>query len=748
MGKFFKILSVTVSILFIIILLLSYGISTNKFNNLVKNKIENNIAIAKVDFQKINISLNIKNFNLALELIEPDIKINNEKIHINQLQFFIKLTPAFSKVYILEEVNINLKNNEIKNIKKILDTSKNVLLTKNIDKILDGKIRGKLKFKIDEKFKLKEYFFDGFIQQASVDLFENLPFLTNINSQIVINNKEVSFKKVSAQLVNLNLRSDLSFNISQKKIFGNIKLDGLLDEKINFKSIKKIFNFKFLKLVSNIDGKINGNFNIDVDLNKDYTIKKNNSKSSINLSNLFFIYKFNSKNLKIDDLNSEIQVLDQNINYDTKLKLNNKTVKINGNYNLKEKFHKIKSEGKVNLNSFFKSSIIQDDVVFKTDVIYQKNDFKNAKISMTLNNSSIKIPYINYSKSKGKKASLNFNLNKGSKNYLIKNFKYNSNKDFINLDYLFLNKDFKFQNFGKINLKIGNNDFQLIKKNNLILINGKKIDFTTTLKEYLNKDSSQSFTLPNSNLRMSISAALLPSETLSNFKLSAQIRAGEIESLSMFSNYIDRKVFTAEIKNKDNQKKLIVYSEKTKPLFGNLNYFSGIYDGIFRLEKEYLGKSLSTTYINIENFYIRDMPILADILSVASITGALDVLKGKGIYFEKLNLKYNTINEELRIEEFYGTGPSIGFIIDGRVGADNFVSLKGNMVPANTLNKIIRNIPLIGKVLTGKEGDGIFGASFKIKGKKNDLQTTVNPLKTLTPRFIQRFLSIFRPKLN
>ena len=94
--------------------------------------------------------------------------------------------------------------------------------------------------------------------------------------------------------------------------------------------------------------------------------------------------------------------------------------------------------------------------MFKTDVIYQKNDFKNAKISMTLNNSSIKIPYINYSKSKGKKASLNFNLNKVNRNYLIKNFKYNSNKDYINLDYLSLNNNFKLQNFGKANVKIGN----------------------------------------------------------------------------------------------------------------------------------------------------------------------------------------------------------------------------------------------------------------------------------------------------
>ena len=65
------------------------------------------------------------------------------------------------------------------------------------------------------------------------------------------------------------------------------------------------------------------------------------------------------------------------------------------------------------------------------------------------------------------------------------------------------------------------------------------------------------------------------------------------------------------------------------------------------------------------------------------------------------------------------------------------------MAPANTINNIIRGIPVIGKVLTGKSGDGIFGASFKIKGTKN-LQTEVNPIKTITPRFIQRFLSVFK----
>ena len=48
---------------------------------------------------------------------------------------------------------------------------------------------------------------------------------------------------------------------------------------------------------------------------------------------------------------------------------------------------------------------------------------------------------------------------------------------------------------------------------------------------------------------------------------------------------------------------------------------------------------------------------------------------------------------------------------------------------------------LLGKILVGdKTGEGVFGVSFKIKGPPKDLETTVNPIKTLTPRFITRTL--------
>jgi len=45
-----------------------------------------------------------------------------------------------------------------------------------------------------------------------------------------------------------------------------------------------------------------------------------------------------------------------------------------------------------------------------------------------------------------------------------------------------------------------------------------------------------------------------------------------------------------------------------------------------------------------------------------------------------------------------------------------------------------------------KTGDGLFGISFKIKGPTNNLKTTVNPVKTLTPRFITRMLEEYKKK--
>ena len=61
-------------------------------------------------------------------------------------------------------------------------------------------------------------------------------------------------------------------------------------------------------------------------------------------------------------------------------------------------------------------------------------------------------------------------------------------------------------------------------------------------------------------------------------------------------------------------------------------------------------------------------------------------------------------------------------------------------MPAKTLNKMISKIPVIENNIPKEAGEGLFGISFKIKGPPGAVKTTINPIRTITPRFIQKIL--------
>ncbi len=70
---------------------------------------------------------------------------------------------------------------------------------------------------------------------------------------------------------------------------------------------------------------------------------------------------------------------------------------------------------------------------------------------------------------------------------------------------------------------------------------------------------------------------------------------------------------------------------------------------------------------------------------------------------------------------------------------------QATLVPATKLNSIIASIPLVGDILVGKKtGEGVVGVSFKMKGPPKDIKTSVNPIKTITPRFILRAVEKMR----
>ena len=149
----------------------------------------------------------------------------------------------------------------------------------------------------------------------------------------------------------------------------------------------------------------------------------------------------------------------------------------------------------------------------------------------------------------------------------------------------------------------------------------------------------------------------------------------------------------------------------------------------------------SVSNLKIYDFKLKEVPALRKILTLASLQGIADILTGEGIRFDEFEMKFNNQKNLMTIDELYAIGPAISILMSGYVEEEKLISLRGTLVPATTINKTISKIPLLGKILVGdKTGEGVFGVSFKIKGPPKDLETSVNPIKTLTPRFITRTL--------
>jgi hypothetical protein len=153
--------------------------------------------------------------------------------------------------------------------------------------------------------------------------------------------------------------------------------------------------------------------------------------------------------------------------------------------------------------------------------------------------------------------------------------------------------------------------------------------------------------------------------------------------------------------------------------------------------------------IKIFEFKVKEVPALATLLSLASLQGIADLMTGEGIRFDEFEMNFKNKDKLMTIDEIYAIGPAISLLMSGYAEKDELISLRGTLVPATTINKTIASIPLLGNILIGKKtGEGVFGVSFKIKGPPKDLKTTVNPVKTLTPRFITRTLEKIKKKIK
>ncbi len=148
-------------------------------------------------------------------------------------------------------------------------------------------------------------------------------------------------------------------------------------------------------------------------------------------------------------------------------------------------------------------------------------------------------------------------------------------------------------------------------------------------------------------------------------------------------------------------------------------------------------------HIEAENYHLMRAPVFARILSAASLPAVASMLAGSGIPFSTLRGDFVHAKDHLTFEKLIAYGGAIGATANGTIDIGNDrLDLQGTIVPAYTLNTVIGNIPIIGSLLLGGEGQGLFAANYRLTGSSGNPEISVNPLSVLAPGFLRR---LFQP---
>ena len=735
--KFFLFLFI---IIFSAVIFLTYvGFETDRFDVLIKSKsnvLNNNV---KIEFNKTRSYLDIRNLKILTKLQNPKIIIKNKQINLSKLNFLLSLKSFYTSDFILEKVNIGFKKNDIHDLTKITNILLPKIINNQLKKVFEkGDLEGEfvIPFNPDGSVS-KNYTFKGKINKAYIN-FPNSYELENLNADVVYGKSSQEKSDTLKITIKTGLISDLKllesfisirFEDNKKKIKSSIHTSG----KLNLKEIENFFSLigfeiKNLKIISLRSNLIT---NVEFDVDKIFRIKNTTYDINGNINRLQFKTKKETliKNL-LPSFNSSIILKDTKIAFSSIKE--EKNFKLDGEIKFSKNFEKFKYSQNFN----------------------RKNKKYNIKLSSSLNESSLNLSQLNYKKKVGQIAKIDINVDLLLGKYLLlRSLNYSSNKNKIIFNKIKLNNNFEIIDLGDLRVKtyiknVKNNDFS-IKKLDKIIISGEVLDAQPLLKSLFKKNNKKVLSNKfNSDIFVNIKKTISGTDDeVFDLAMIATIKRGSYNKLSLKGNFSENELVEMSIYQVDkNTKTLQLISDRARPFIKHFDFVKGFEGGKLVYETKFLSKK-SFSNLSITDFKVSKVPVLAKLLTLASFRGIADTLNGDGIGFDSFEMKSYTENNIMNIEDALAIGPAVSILLSGYVDKGNIVSLRGTLVPATKLNSIIASIPVVGEILVGsKAGDGVVGVSFKMKGPPKNIKTTVNPIKTLTPRFIVRAVEKMKRK--
>ena len=801
-NKILKYFILLLSVLVVLTVYLSIlGIETDKFNDQIKKRISNINKNIDIDLKKIKLILDPFELKIYLKTVGTTVYFAKRPLALESIKTQVALSSLIKNKISSSNIEVKTKSILLNDLIKFIRTTNNKPQLFILEKILNkGHVIIDLSLNIDENGKIKnDYIIEGLIKDASIN-FLNKAYFKNINFNFNFQKDNYHFDEINFKAEEVNF---ISKKLNVKKKNNSFLIDASVEnDKSSLNSnILKLLNLNFQNIIID-DAKFKTNNEFSLEIDEKFKVKNIILNSDINITqlkykNLKIINKYfpevddlilldnhklnlNYKDKKlsingegqiqlntgeIDEIKYYINKKDKDLSIDSELFLNNIVLEQQDflkiffpqtNENINFNNQKLKINFKNNNLIFSGSGKFKIGKYFEEiDYFIEKNK-NNISFNTNLNvkNTKFKIDYINYEKKDKSKMNLQINGEiKNNKNLNINSFNISEKNNNIKIKNLFLNNSNQIikidqANFNYLDTENKKNNFNIKKvEGNNYLIEGTSFNANSLISNLLDADDKEENNFFENNVSMDLNIDEVYFDKIYFVKdLNGKIKiinnkVEEADILAFFDNSKNIKLTIR--KNENGEKITTLFSSNAKPLVDRYKFIKGFEDGKDGYLDFYSSNKdgISNSKLVIDNFKVKEVPALAKLLALSSLQGIADLLTGQGLRFTDLEMDFTSENKVMRIQELYAIGPTISVLLEGYIEKNKLISLRGTLVPATTINRSIASIPFLGDLLIGKKaGEGVFGVSFKIKGPPKDLETTVNPIKTLTPRFITRTL--------
>ncbi len=783
------------------IYLSTVGIETDRFNDEIKKRISLINKNIDINLKKIRLILDPFKLKIYAETVDTTVYLSKIPLALESIKTQVSLSSLIKNKISSSNIEVRTRSILLNDLIKFIRTTNNTPQLFILEKIIKkGHVIIDLNLNIDENGKLKnDYIIEGLMKDGSINFLDRAYF-KNINFNFNFQKDNYHFNEINFKAEEVNFISK-KLNIKKKK--NSFLVDAIVEnDKSSLNSnILKLLNLSFENIIVD-DAIFNTNNEFSLEIDEKFKVKNIILNSDINITQLKYEnlkiinnyfpevddlilldnHKLNlnykDKNLSIngegqiqlntgevDEIKYFINKKDKDLSIDSELFLKNIVLK-------QQDFLKIffpQSNKKIDFNNQklkikFKNNkfIFSGSGKFKIDKDFEDIDYliekEKNKISFNTNlnvkNTKFIFDNINYEKKDDSQMYLqingeiennknlninNFVLNEENNNIKIKNLSLNDSNQIIKIDQA---------NFNYLDTENKKNNYNIQKvEGQKYLIDGTLFNANSLISNLLDADDKKENNLFENNISIDLNFDEVYLDKIyfvRNLKGKINIINNKVEEVDILAFYNNSQNIKFTIKtNNLGEKITTLFSSKAKPLVDRYKFIKGFKDDregyldFYSLKKD----GVSTSKLVIDNFKVKEIPALAKLLALASLQGIADLLTGEGIRFTDFEMDFTNQDKFMKIQELYAIGPAISILLEGYIEEDKLISLRGTLVPATTINRSIASIPLLGDLLIGKKvGDGVFGVSFKIKGPPKDLETTVNPIKTLTPRFITRTL--------